>query len=67
MTKEMKSKSEMRRLAHQNPSAIINENLKLRDKINRMKEIVEEEDITCGECLEGKADGYTICGDCAAI
>lgn len=37
----------------------------LKAKIQRMKEIVEEEDITCGDCLEAKAEGYTSCGECS--
>lgn len=37
----------------------------LEAKINRMKEIVGEEDIQCGDCLEAKAEGYTICGECS--
>lgn len=39
---------------------------KLKKKIERMKLVLENEEVTCGECLEAKADGYTICGDCSA-
>lgn len=38
---------------------------KLEAKIQRMKEIITEEDLACADCVEAKADGYTICGDCS--
>lgn len=37
----------------------------LEKKINKMKEIITEEEPTCGDCVEAQADGYTICGDCS--
>ena len=41
------------------------ENERLKKKVEKMKQIIHDEQPVCGDCVEAKADGYTICGDCS--
>ena len=34
-------------------------------KLAKMKEVITDEDLGCADCIEAKADGYTLCGDCS--
>lgn len=41
------------------------ENKKLKDKIEKIKSVISDEDLACADCVEAKAEGYTICGECS--
>ena len=41
------------------------ENQLLKNKIEKMKTVITDEDLACADCVEAKADGFTLCGECS--
>jgi hypothetical protein len=52
-------------IEHQAFTEAVEQVKRLEEKIEKMKEIITDEDLACADCVEAKAEGYTLCGDCS--